>query len=243
MSMLENLKRDIRMRAETDIMLPIWWVIIPILSPILAIAGVLAMILNPFLGFIILAIDVIIAIFMVIILYRLIQRRNKHFSRQQLFMDDIIAALKSIASKKKEATVEKIDALERSLREARMEETEKSAALWVILSLITGIAGLYVLYFLTKDFYKHERREDYAIADIYAILNALGISATAPRRIEISSPIPERSFALYLILTIVTLGIFGIYWYYCLIEDPNRHFKYHIQLEDQLVDTVSKALA
>lgn len=242
MSVLENLKKDMRMRAETDVILPIWWVIIPILSPILAIAGIVAMFLSPILGFMILVVDVIIAIFMIIIFYKLIQRRNKHFSRQQLLMDDLIAALKSIASKKKEGAVEKIDALERSLREARMEETEKSAALWVILTLITGIAGIYVLYFLTKDFYKHERREDYAITDVYAILNALGISATAPRRIEISQPIPERSFVLYLILTIVTLGIFGIYWYYCLIEDPNRHFKYHIQLEDQLVDTVSKAL-
>jgi ABC-type multidrug transport system fused ATPase/permease subunit len=242
MSTLENLKRDLRMRTETDVVLSLGWIILPILSPILSVGAIFLMWFAPILGFALLAIGIIFGLLMIVLIYKLVQRRNKHFSRQQLFMDDMIAALKSIASKKKDGVGDKIDALERSLRETRMEETEKSAALWAILTLITGIAGLYVLYFLTKDFYKHERKEDYAITDIYALLNACGIPATAPRRMEISQPIPERSFVLYLILTIVTLGIFGIYWYYCLIEDPNRHFKYHVTLEDQLVDTISKAL-
>ena len=53
-----------------------------------------------------------------------------------------------------------------------------------------------------------------------------------PRRETI---LPDRSFVLYLILTIITLGIFGIYWLYVLLKDPNEHFKHHILVEDRLL--------
>ena len=33
--------------------------------------------------------------------------------------------------------------------------------------------------------------------------------------------VPERNIALYIILTIVTCGIFGLYWFYCLVTDLN----------------------
>lgn len=33
--------------------------------------------------------------------------------------------------------------------------------------------------------------------------------------------VPERSIVLYIILSIVTCGIFGIYWFYCLVTDLN----------------------
>lgn len=34
-------------------------------------------------------------------------------------------------------------------------------------------------------------------------------------------PIKKRSIALYIILSIVTCGLFGIYWEYCLVNDTN----------------------
>lgn len=32
----------------------------------------------------------------------------------------------------------------------------------------------------------------------------------------------ERNIALYIIITILTCGIFGLYWMYCINEDANR---------------------
>ncbi len=46
-----------------------------------------------------------------------------------------------------------------AIRNARDEETGKSAALWVILSLLAGITILYIYYFLMKDIYTHFRRQ------------------------------------------------------------------------------------
>jgi ABC-type multidrug transport system fused ATPase/permease subunit len=90
----------------------------------------------------------------------------------------------------------------------------------------------YVDYRLMKDFYKHERREDHFWENVDKALNTCGIREPLPRRTKI---LPDRSFALYLMLSIVTLGMFSIYWDYVLINDPNEHFKYHILAEDHLL--------
>jgi hypothetical protein len=86
-----------------------------------------------------------------------------------------------------------------------------------------------------KDFYKHERREDGFWEDLSRTLDKCGITFSMPRRTETT---PNRSFVLYLILAIITLGLFGIYWLYVLLKDPNEHFKYHMQVEDQLLSTL-----
>jgi hypothetical protein len=86
-----------------------------------------------------------------------------------------------------------------------------------------------------KDFYKHERREDGFWEDLSRTLDKIGVTFSVPRRIETT---PNRSFILYLILTIITVGLFGIYWLYVLLKDPNEHFKYHVQIEDQLLSTL-----
>ncbi|MFQ5950797.1 MAG: DUF4234 domain-containing protein, partial [Candidatus Geothermarchaeales archaeon] len=56
-------------------------------------------------------------------------------------------------------------------------------------------------------------------------------------------PMPERSVVLYLVLSIVTLGIFGIYWLYTLIDDPNLHFRHHIHTEDDALGALSGAIS
>jgi hypothetical protein len=48
--------------------------------------------------------------------------------------------------------------------------------------------------------------------------------------------VPQRSVTLYVIVTIISGGIFGIYWLYALIEDPNKHFIQHVSLEDSLME-------
>jgi len=86
-----------------------------------------------------------------------------------------------------------------------------------------------------KDFYRHERREDGFWEDLGRTMNKLGINFSVPRRTE---AMPDRSSVLYLILTIITAGLFGIYWVYVLLKDPIEHFKYHIQAESQLLSAL-----
>jgi hypothetical protein len=167
--------------------------------------------------------------------YLLVNRRNTHFRRQKLLSEDIIAVVNSLAKIKYVEAEINLLTLERSLREASIEETEKSPILWAILSAIVPFVQLYVYYFLMKDFYVHEQREYGFWKDLSRILNKFGVNFFVPRRTE---NIPCRSFVLYLILTIVTVGLFVLYWFFVMLKDPNKHFKYHVEAENHLLSTL-----
>jgi uncharacterized membrane protein len=175
------------------------------------------------------------------VVYLLIRRRNQHFARQQRFFADLAVALREAASRKGANVEAYLGSMEATSRQAQIEETEKSAVLWVILYVIpvvNVIAGLYILYFLTGDFFKHERREDGMLSDATRALYALGATFSFNRY----NGIPSRSFVLYFILSIVTFGLFIFYWEYVLIQDPNNHFNNHVQYEDALLQSISPLL-
>lgn len=260
---IENIRKDVRMRVEADSMMSTAWLLVYLLPIIIALVWVAVFIaalistiatfpttppppgqpittnqFAPLLLSIIAFVYLIVIIGFVvnlILYYKLVRRRNTHFKRQIFLFEDIAAAVKTIATRKGVDVEVGLASGERTVREAKAEETEKNAMLWAILSAVTGLATWYVWYFLMKDFYKHERREDGFWEDISRMLDKLGIKFSVPRRME---TLPDRSFVLYLILTIVTFGFFGIYWFYVLLKDPNQHFRYHVQIEDQLLTTL-----
>ena len=77
-------------------------------------------------------------------------------------------------------------------------------------------------------------------AGIANLLVALGVPISLPQR---TSPIPDRSFAVYFIASLFTVGIFTIYWIYALVSDPNAHFRYQSMVEDTIIAQVLPALA
>jgi hypothetical protein len=266
---IENLRKDIRMRVETDSMMSTAWILVYLLPIILSIAWASIFIVTMIsfiatvtpippspgqqitttqfaqLGtsiallysFLVLFI-IITFIVTIIIIYKLVKRRSTHFKRQNFLFEDIVTAVKATATKKGVDVEIGLVSCDRTVREAKAEETEKNAVLWAILSAFIFLAIWYVWYFLMKDFYKHERREDGFWEDIGRVLDKCGIKFSVPRRMQ---PLPERGFVLYLILSIITGGLFGIYWLYVLLKDPNQHFLYHIQIEDQLLSTLESA--
>ncbi len=164
-------------------------------------------------------------------IYLLVNRRSTHFKRQKSLSESIIAAVNSLAKTKRVDEEMRVLA-ERSTEEVNSEESEKSAILWAVLSALVPFLQLYVYYFLFKDFYIHEQREDDFWVDMNGTLNKLGVDFSVTQRIE---PIPYRSFVLYLIMTIVTVGLFIVYWFFVMLKDPNEHFKYHIEVENYLL--------
>jgi multisubunit Na+/H+ antiporter MnhB subunit len=167
-----------------------------------------------------------------VFMYLLVNRRGTHFKRQKFLSEDIITTVNSLAKIKNVDVEASVLSLERSVREANAEETEKSAILWAILSAFVPIVSLYVYYFLMKDFDMHERREDGFWEDLSRTFKKFGVNFSVPRRTE---PMPHRSAVLYLILTIVTMGLFGVYWFFVMLKEPNEHFKRHIEAENQLL--------
>jgi len=233
-------------RVDTDYIMPIW---LPFLPSVLVLVGMLALIpailmwRRAPLGFLggISALIGLTALGMVIgiyVIYKWIKRRNDHFSRQIMLMRSVIGVLRELSRMRGGVADAEIALLERDLREAELEEVEKSAILWVILTLVIGIIWYYVAHFLNEDFHKHEVREDRMISSINRALEALGLPRVEFYR---TYSIPARNTILYIILTLVTMGIFGLYWMYTLTKDPNEHFIAHSIWEGQLVGILERA--
>lgn len=260
---LENLRKDARMRENSDRQVSQAWLLV-FLVPI--IVGVISTII-----FSVLFIDVFSSIdpidpynysfdsfpvqvtatltviglvglinvaVSIVFLYILVNRRYTHFKRQKFLYEDIIAAIGSLPKPDETDVDVSLSSLERTSREASAEEIDKSAILWSILSAFIPFVQLYVYYFLMNDFYRHEKREDGFWEDTSKALNTLGAKFSAPRRTE---AMPYRNFVLYLILLIITVGLFGVYWIYVLIKDPNEHFKHHIEAENLLIRSLESA--
>jgi len=96
-----------------------------------------------------------------------------------------------------------------------------------------------ILYYLTVDYYYHEQGE---IAFLGKVSVALGKSGSSVV-VNPASPLHRRSYGLYIFLSVITLGIFGIYWAYVIFRDPNQHFDTHDFWESELERIVEKDLS
>jgi len=168
------------------------------------------------------------------VIYKWVSRRNEHFKRQRLLFRAIIGYLRA-KSPKGEGTLNQLNRLESLLNEIEAEEEEKNAVLWALIQFVPYVGGillLYVYHFLNKDFWKHERREDHFLDVVSSILG------NESHFLYDSACVPNRNTVLYVVLSIVTLGFFGLYWVYTLTKDPNEHFKRHVRWETQLLQAL-----
>ena len=254
--------RDLRTRLESDKQMSGAWAIVPLLPTIVGIAVtavVFAVIfsalgniprtptptnstvstIGPLTAALIGAIILtylsyfILLILVIVLIFKLVSRRNNHFNRQILLQEDLVGMARELAAKKGVDVSILLNNMERGVREARLGETEKNATLYAV---VGGLVWIYAAYFLMKDFFKHERREDLFINDMLRTFNALGVPINFPYR---NPPIPDRSFALYFVLTLITGSIFGVYWVYVLVTDPNNHFRQQMLMEDTIMAQLS----
>ncbi len=244
---VDRLRMTVARRTEADIILSPAWCALPLVGAIISIAIIIWALLTVGMAgimdvyYLILLASIIPFVLGLYLLYMLIKRRNTHFKRTQDLFTDLVATLREASAEKGVDVSGQLSLIERYLSEARMEETEKSPVLWIILCLIPIVnifAILYVLYFLMRDWYRHERREDDMWAQVNSALTALGYRPIDTRRPE---PMPHRSFFVYLIIYIVLSFLAGlgliwlIYWLYTLIKDPNNHMTSQARIEDDLM--------
>ncbi len=250
---VERLKQDIRLREETDYIMPIWLPFIPyiliLLGSVLIAVGayyseetatppfaglspyVPATTLYPSFGLVLGAsIAVLGSLINLYVIYKWIDRRNRHFKRVRILYRDLIGYLES------KGKTRQAEAIRSILRQMEVEEDEKSPILWVVLVLLIGILVFYVLHFLNKDFHRHDSREKHIWEDVRRAFEEMG-EPLVHRKI---SYIPDRSTLVYLVLTILTGGLFGLYWIYVTTKDPNEHFREHVMFEDELLEKIEK---
>ena len=95
---------------------------------------------------------------------------------------------------------------------------DMNAKTWAA-SIILVIPVFLILYLLSRDLLIHEKHEDEFLA------------AAFPERMFMPQTIPIKE---YVLVTIVTLGVGGIYWLYKIINNYNAHFKAQWRIEKEI---------
>ena len=179
-------------------------------------------------------------IYGIYVLYKMLDRRQQHFERMINLRQHLIGVLKEKAeaagrSAELEQDLSQLEGIHMEAT-ARDRAGEKSPALWLVLSIVVGIVVYYVYYFLNDDFRAHESNEQRFMARASEIMATLGMP---DQPILMDTVVPERNFIVYILLTLVTCGIYGIYWMYTVLTDPNRHFQQHEVWEARLAAAVT----
>jgi len=95
---------------------------------------------------------------------------------------------------------------------------QRNAKLWAA-SIILIIPAFVILYFLSRDLKVHEQQQDAFLA------------SALPERVFMPQTIPLTT---YVLITIVTLGVGGVYWLYKTVNLYNAHYKAHLAVEKEL---------
>jgi hypothetical protein len=169
-------------------------------------------------------------------IFYFIDRRNRHFKRQQL----LFGAISSYLLVRDSSTVsENVGKLTELVEDSIFEEQDRPAGLWALLYVfVTPIVGLVVAYNLTQDLRKHEERQfeyQQALAPAFEETGFARPSFATHRA-------HNRDPMVYIVLTAITGGLFWIYWFYTLLKDYNEHFAGQAAFEDQVLSVLKPSV-
>ncbi len=235
---LEDIKRHISAAERTDYIMPVWLPFLPLILVIIGIIAALASYGESYEAGVMASLGTAIGISIIgiivnfYVIYKWIKRRNEHFRRTHALWSSVVSALEAAGIDEPE-----VIGIKDALNEAKYDEQEKSAGLWTILTIVPFVI-YYVYHFLNKDFVKHERREMRILNNLRDLLRKRGGYVEVP----VEPTIKDRSTFLYFILSIITAGIFQLYWVYTLTKDPNEHFRMHRMFEERLLDSLRRVI-
>lgn len=155
-----------------------------------------------------------------LMIYYLIKRRNAHFLRQQKLEELILDKINSPRRKKTKTD---------SSKQKKLLLSRNSLGLTLLTILI--VPAFYVFYFLKNDLQKHEEHEHYFLSEVITLTK----EAEVPFNIQSFVPSPRISMKKYIVLSVVTCGLAGVYWLYNIFNDYNSHFKMQWLIEDELL--------
>lgn len=155
-----------------------------------------------------------------LMIYYLIKRRNAHFLRQQKLEELILDKINSPRRKKTKTD---------SSKQKKLLLSRNSLGLTLLTILI--VPAFYVFYFLKNDLQKHEEHEHDFLSEVITLTK----EAEVPFNIQSFVPSPRISMKKYIVLSVVTCGLAGVYWLYNIFNDYNSHFKMQWLIEDELL--------
>ena len=178
-----------------------------------------------FLGVFIILAAIVIAL-LTYVFHRWIEYRNRHFTRSRKLYQTLYEYLIE-RYPEDEAKLERYRASVETY--VNWKRGSMSSLFWGFISLIFGLYMI-LLSMLGMEHYTHTRYE----GSILRNLNEYFIYKTGD-----GLPIPNeqeyRDPLVHSLITIITFGVFGIYWAYVISSDQMEHYKSHKEFEERLL--------
>jgi hypothetical protein len=97
---------------------------------------------------------------------------------------------------------------------------------------------IYIL--LDGDLITHDHAEGAIETELSQIFTRLGAPVARPDPTRLKQP---HNYIARVVVSVVTCGIYGIWWLYDVMTDTNRHFHENWRWEDDLAQSVQQLLA
>ncbi len=232
-------------RSRTDYTIPHVWILLPVLNYLFwaalpwviflgALSGNSISSYSPVLGSLVAA-GLLASVTSAYPVYLLMNRRNTHFAREKALFGEVLAGLGDKVRPEDANAQLSLSSTYRYYAWLAESSGEKSALFQAFLAMIPYVGWLFLLFslvFLTDDWKEHEKREDFMVQELNKTLSVMGYPAVSARLRQ--SQVRYRSTALFVLLSIFTLGLVELVWLYLSMGDPREHLEFHNYLEGSL---------
>jgi hypothetical protein len=183
------------------------------------------------------------------VLYQLVRRARDHNARRLELLDAATtyawerADARGLTGELRPA----FDRISQNMSVLRSYTNEfRDPAVWLLLDIVASVVGLggvvhVVAYcLLDGDLIRHDRAEGAIEAELSEIFGRLGAAVPPPDPARVKE---KHNYVGRNIATIVTCGIYGLWWTYDVMTDWNKHFEHNWRWEDALAGSVQQLAA
>jgi hypothetical protein len=112
----------------------------------------------------------------------------------------------------------------------------RDPTIWVVISVFAGsIVHLIAFILLDQDLVNHDRAEGGVEYELAVIFGRFGCPLPFPDQGRVKRP---HNYAGRIIATVLSLGIYLLWWFYNMMQEPNQHFYINWVQEDGLAAAV-----
>jgi len=165
--------------------------------------------------------------------YQLVRRSRDHNRRRLELLDAATAAAwdRAQSGGRADELRPRFESMGMHLGVLReMTTSFRDPVIWTVLRLLGTIVDIILFVLLDGDLCKHDAAERAAEAELAGIYGALGANLAVPT----GAPKQPHNYVARVLVTIVTIGIYFLWWTYNIMDDENRHFEENWAWEDNL---------
>jgi hypothetical protein len=175
--------------------------------------------------------------------YQLMRRSREHNLRRIELLDagTTFAWERANARGRLEEFRPAFDRIAQQMQVLRAMSTEfRDPTIWAIIALFTGGIGTVIAFVLLDgDLVRHDYAEGAVEHELSIIYTQLGAPIPPPDATRLKA---KHNYGGRIVATILTCGIYGLWWEYDVMTEGNRHFQHNWTWEDSLAASVQQLM-